>query len=108
MSADLAGRRDALFARMEVLSWRLQQGEDLDPSRLLSTTAEAMAMAPEMSIEDRQRLMERLIRAEVAVQEAQQHIANRIAALPAERRALRGYVNHTGARPVTGRLSRRA
>ena len=100
--------RDALFARIEVLSWRLQQGEDLDPARLLATTAEAMALAPELSIADRQRLMDRLIRAQAAVQEAQQHIANRIAALPADRRALRGYVSHNSPRPVTGRISRRA
>ena len=108
MSIDAASRRDVLFARMEVLSWRLQQGEDLDPSRLLATTSEALALAPELSIEDRQRLMDRLVRAEAAVQDAQQHIVNRIAALPSERRALRGYVSHNGSRPVTGRLSRRA
>lgn len=108
MSIDAASRRDVLFARMEVLSWRLQQGEDLDPTRLLATTAEALELAPELSVDDRQRLMDRLVRAEVAVQEAQQHIVNRIAALPSERRAIRGYVSHNGPRPLTGRLSRRA
>lgn len=108
MSAELASRRDALFARMEVLSWRLQHGEDLDPARLLNITSEAMALVPELSQEDRQGLMNRLIRAEAAVQQAQQHIADRIAALPSEKRALRGYVSHHNSRPVTGRISRRA
>jgi hypothetical protein len=108
MSVDAASRRDVLFARMEVLSWRLQQGEDLDPARLLATTSEAMELAPELSIEDRQRLMDRLIRAQAAVREAQEHIVNRIAALPSERRAIRGYVSHNSPRPVTGRVSRRA
>jgi hypothetical protein len=101
-------RRDALFARIEVLSWRLKQGEDLDPARLLATTTEALALAPQLSIEDRQNLMDKLVRAQAAVQEAQQHIASRIAALPAERRALRGYVGQPTSRPITGRLSRRA
>lgn len=108
MTAEIASRRDALFARIEVLSWRLQQGEDMDPSRLLNTTSEAMALVPELSQEDRQGLMDRLIRAEAAVQQAQQHIANRIAALPSERRALRGYVSNHNSRPITGRISRRA
>lgn len=105
---DTTTRRDVLFARIEVLSWRLKQGEDLGPARLLSTTSEALALAPELSIEDRQRLMDKLIRAQDAVQDAQQHIANRIAALPAERRALRGYVGQPTSRPITGRISRRA
>jgi hypothetical protein len=93
---------------MEVLSWRLQQGEELDPARLLATTEEALRMAPDLSIEDRYRLMDRIVRAEDAVRQAQQHIADRIAALPSERRAIRGYVSHNNPRPVTGRVSRRA
>lgn len=99
--------RDTLFARMEVLSWRLQEGEDTDPARLLAAVEQAMALAPEFSVEDRQRLQERLTRAQRAVLIAQQRICARIETLPGERRAVRGYVSHTLARPVTGRLSRK-
>lgn len=99
--------RDTLFARMEVLSWRLQEGEDSDPSRLLAAVEQAMTLAPELSVEDRQRLQERLVRAQRAVLAAQQRICVRMETLPVERRAVRGYVNHALARPVTGRLSRR-
>lgn len=99
--------RDTIFARMEVLSWRLQEGEDSDPARLLATVEQAMELAPDLSLEDRQRLQERLLRAQRAVLAAQQRICARMEALPVERRAVRGYVNHTLTRPVTGRLSRR-
>jgi len=99
--------RDTIFARMEVLSWRLQEGEDTDPARLLAAVDQAMSLAPELSIEDRQRLQDRLMRAQRAVMTAQQRICTRIETLPGERRAVRGYVGHTLARPVTGRLSRK-
>jgi len=107
MQNNHASRRDVLFARLEVLSWRLQQGEDNDPHRLLTTTAEAMELVPELSDADRLILMDRLGRAQAAVEAAQQRIVARMEALPAERRALRGYVSQHTSRPLTGRVSRR-
>lgn len=98
---------ETLFARLEVLSWRLLQGEDNDPARLLATTTQLMAMAPSMAPELQERLMECLVRAHAAVQAAQQRLASKLDSLPTERRAMRGYVRHTSARPVTGRVSRR-
>ena len=35
---------DILFARLEVLTWRLLQGEDNDPARLLSTSPKMAAI----------------------------------------------------------------
>lgn len=107
MTDDLLARRDVLFARIEVLSWRLQQGEDHDPSRLLTATADAMDLAPSLTPEDCQRLMERLQRAQDAVHAAQNRLARRMESLPAERRALRGYVSHGSARLPVSQISRR-
>ena len=107
MDQDLMSRRDVLFARIDVLSWRLQQGEDTDPARLLAATAEAMEIAPMLSAEDCQILMERLLRAQESVHATQQRLARRMESLPAERRALRGYVSHSSARTPPGHISRR-
>ncbi len=107
MAINSAVHRDTLFARIEVLSWRLQQGDDSDPARLLVAVEQAVAFAPDLSLEDRQRLQERLVRAQAAILAAQERIATRIESLPSERRAVRGYVSQNAARPVTGRLSRR-
>jgi hypothetical protein len=108
MPTDPAAHRDILFARLDVLSWRLQHGEDNEPGRLLNAITEALALAPELSVDDRLLLMDRLGRAQTSIEAAQQRIAARMAALPAERRALRGYVSQHSARPITGRVSRRA
>ena len=97
---------DILFARLEVLTWRLLQGEDNDPARLLSTTAQLMDLAPSMPTDLQERLLAGLARAQEAVSTAQQRLASRLDALPTERRAMRGYVQHNNARPVTGRVSR--
>lgn len=107
MNADLLSRRDVLFARIEVLSWRLQQGEDHDPNRLLTATAEAMEIAPSLTPADCELLMERLQRAQDAVQAAQSRLARRMESLPAERRALRGYVSHGSTRQPVSQISRR-
>jgi hypothetical protein len=107
MAINPALHRDTLFARIEVLSWRLQQGDDNDPARLLAAVEQAVAFAPELSLEDRQRLQDRLSRAQAAILAAQERIAMRMESLPSERRAVRGYVSQGAARPVTGRLSRR-
>jgi len=102
MSPELLAKRDVLFARMEVLSWRLRQGEDADPARLLHTTGEAMELAPSLSPEDCELLLARLQQAQSAVQAAQERLALRMEALPSERRALRGYVRqHNNRSPPT-------
>jgi len=97
---------ETLLARLEVLTWRLLQGEDNDPARLLATLTRLMELAPSMRAEQRTRLMARLDQASAAVQAAQQRLASKIESLPQERRAMRGYVRHNSARPVTGRVSR--
>jgi thioesterase domain-containing protein len=107
MNLELMSRRDVLFARIDVLSWRLQQDEDTDPARLLAATEEAMEIAPMLGEEDCLLLVERIERAQEAVKASQQRLARRMESLPAERRALRGYVSHSSVRNPVGHISRR-